>query len=420
VAETHRAESSGPLSTLVVLDFTQFLAGPFCTQMLADLGATVLKIESREGDMTRGVAPHFVGDNSAYFWSLNRGKQSVVIDLKKERGREICLRLAEAADVVIENFRPGVMHRLGLGYEDMRSVNDRLVYCSISGFGQTGPLRDYPAYDAIVQAMAGTMSITGEPGRDPVIIGPPLGDIGAGLYAAVATLAALAERDRVGHGQYVDVAMLDAQLSMLSYHAVYYLVSGLVPTAQGRGHVSIPTYRSFVCEDGLDVFVTANTERMWAALCHVLELDDLTSDPRYATNTARLANKKSLWEVLEARFRSRSAEEWSDRLMEAGVPAARINTVDRAIVQPQAESRGMVLRATDRPGNEVRVLGNPMKLSLHEDLQDARVPELGEDTADVLAGVLALDMHEIEALAAAGVIGTAPSAGPTSPADGHR
>ncbi len=321
-AQESDTESSGPLCHLRILDFTQFLAGPYCSQLLADLGATVIKIESPEGDMTRGVAPHFVGEKSAYFWSLNRGKRSVVLDLKQERGRQLCLRLAETADVVMENFRPGVMHRLGLGYDELRAVNDRLVYCSISGFGQTGPLRDYPAYDAIVQAKAGTMSITGEPGREPVIIGPPIGDIGAGLYAAVATLAALAERDRVGHGQYVDVSMLDSQLSLLSYHAAYFGVSGRVPTAQGRRHVSIPTYRSYVCADGKDLFVTANTERMWGAMCGVLGVSELTADARYATNADRLRNKESLWEVLEARFTSRTAADWSERLMQAGVPAA--------------------------------------------------------------------------------------------------
>jgi CoA:oxalate CoA-transferase len=400
----HEPAAVGPLAHLTVLDFTQFLAGPFCSQMFADLGANVIKIESHRGDMTRGVAPHFVGNNSAYFWSLNRGKRSVVLDLKDERGRDLAVRLAESSDLVLENFRPGVMDRLGLGYEALNAVNERLIYCAISGFGQTGPLRDRPAYDAVVQAMAGTMSITGEPDRPPVIIGPPVGDIAAAMYGAIASLAAIAERDRTGKGQYIDVAMFDSQVSLLSYHAAYYLVSGVVPTAQGRRHVSIPTYRSFVCKDGIDVFVTANTERMWGLLCAVLELDELAADARFATNADRLANREALWSRLEARFRTRPAPDWAQALMEAGVPAACINTVDRALAEPQIEAREMLVPIVDSSAHETSVIGNPMKLSSHAPNTPARIPELGEDTATVLATLLGLERAEIEALVQAGVV----------------
>jgi CoA:oxalate CoA-transferase len=400
---------TGPLSHLTVLDFTQFLAGPHCTQVLGDLGADVLKIESLQGDMTRGVAPHFVGENSAYFWSLNRNKRSVAIDLKDRRGRDLALRLAERADVVVENFRPGVMDRLGLGWEAMRATNERLVYCAISGFGQTGPLRDYPAYDAIVQAMSGTMSITGEPDRPPVIIGPPVGDVTAAMYAAVGLLAVLSERDRTGAGQYVDVGMLDAQVALLSYHATYYMLSGVVPAAQGRRHVSLPTYRSFLCEDGVDVFVTANTERMWGALCHVVGLEELAADPRFAVNADRLAHKEELWTILEERFRTRPADEWVADLMEAGIPASRINTIDCALAEPQVVAREMVVDAVDVAGNTGAVVGNPIRLPQHTEPNPARVPLLGQDTRAVLTGVLGMQSDEVEALVDAGVVGTAGS-----------
>lgn len=403
----HDHEPPGPLSHLTVLDFTQFLAGPFTTQVLADLGATVIKMESKSGDMTRGVAPHFVGPNSAYFWSLNRRKQSIVVDLKDPRGRDLCLRLVERADIVMENFRPGVMDRLGLGYERMRAVNPRIVYCAISGFGQTGPLRDRPAYDAIVQAMSGTMSLTGEPDRAPVIIGPPIGDITAGLYASVAALAAVSDRDRTGRGRYIDVAMLDSQLALLSYHAIYHLVSGIVPVAQGRRHVSIPTYRSYVCADGADIFVTANTERMWGLLCDVVGLPELKDDPRFAINADRLARKEELWTLLEERFATRPAAEWAHDLMEAGVPASVINTLDRAFAEPQVEAREMVVEAVDSLGNRAPVVGNPIKLDGAPSPQTHPMPLLGEHTADILRSTVGLDDDAIEQLIADGVVVTA-------------
>jgi crotonobetainyl-CoA:carnitine CoA-transferase CaiB-like acyl-CoA transferase len=389
---------------VTVLDLTQFLAGPYTTQVLADLGATVLKIESRQGDMTRGVAPHFVGDNSAYFWSLNRGKRSVVLDLKDERGRELFLELVERSDILFENFRPGVMDRLGLGYEALHERNPGLVYCAISGFGQTGPLRDRPAYDAIVQAMSGTMSLTGEPDRPPVIIGPPVGDIVAGLYGGLAALAALADRERTGEGRYIDVAMLDSQLALLSYHAVYYLFSGVTPVAQGRRHVSIPTYRSYACADGVDVFVTANTERMWGLLCEALGVPELRDDPRFAINADRLAHKQELWEILEERFATRPAAEWAEALMVAGVPASRINTLESAFAAPQVAAREMVVPAVDRDGATTEVVASPIKMTGHQQVSPAYVPALGEDTADVLVSLLGRELSEIEELAAAGVV----------------
>ncbi|MFN8150419.1 MAG: CaiB/BaiF CoA-transferase family protein [Solirubrobacterales bacterium] len=404
-------DPAGPLSHLTVLDFTQFLAGPYATQVLADLGATVIKLESSKGDMTRGVAPHFVGPNSAYFWSLNRGKKSIVIDLKDDRGKDLCLRLVERTDILVENFRPGVMDRLGLGYETLRERNPGLVYCAISGFGQTGPMRERPAYDAIVQAMSGTMSLTGEPDRPPVIIGPPVGDIVAGLYGMIGALAAVGERDRTGHGRYVDVAMFDSQLATLSYHAVYHLVSGIVPVAQGRRHVSLPTYRSYTCADGADVFVTANTEGMWGLLCDVLGLSELKTDPRFVVNADRLEHKEELWALLEERFMTRPAHEWATALMEAGVPASVINTLDRAFAEPQADARDMVVPVVDSLGNRTRTVANPIKLSDHEAAEHT-VPQLGEHSAEVLRSVLDMSAEQIEPLIEAGVVSEASASEP--------
>ncbi|MGF6637896.1 CoA:oxalate CoA-transferase [Paraburkholderia sp. MM5496-R1] len=395
---------TGPLSGVRVLDLTQFLSGPFGTQILGDLGAEIVKVEPPGGELARGVPPYFVEGDSAYYLAVNRNKKSVVIDLKTERGAQLVRELARQSDVLVENNRPGVMERLGLGPAELRAVNPRLVYCSISGFGQTGPDRDLPAYDMIVQAMSGGMSLTGEPGRAPVRAGIPIGDLAAGMYGVMGILAALVERQTSGQGRFVDVSMLDAQVAMLCYQGAYYLLSGEVPEPQGRGHDSIPTYRSFECGDGVSLVVTANTERMWADLCKAVGLPQLVNDPRFKDPAERLANKVALWEILEARFRAEPAQSWLERLNSALVPAAMVKTLDKALNASQVAHRDMLVELRSPAGSHVRVPGNPIKFDIPGHAEPGYPPHLGEHTNVVLGQYLGLDPDEIRTLQNQGVV----------------
>jgi CoA:oxalate CoA-transferase len=398
---------AAPLEGVVVLDLAQFLAGPFSTQVLGDLGARIVKVEPKNGDPTRHLPPHFIADDSAYFVSTNRNKESVVIDLKDPAGRDLLLKLVGRSDVLIENFRPGVMERLGLSWDEVHAANPRLVMCRITGFGDDGPDRDRPAYDVIVQALSGVMSITGEPGRAPVRTGVPLGDIAAGLYAAVGILGALASARASGVGRCVSVSMLDCQLALLSYVAQYYLVSGEEPGPQGNGHMSIPTYRAFACGDGRQVVIAANSERMWKGLCSALDLDELADDPRFATNADRLSNQHELWEYLEQVFASLSSTEALARLREADVPSANVNTVGQALDEPQARSNGMVVAMRAPDGATVETVGNPIKVDGASPSRYAWPPRLGGDTESVLRDLLGMGHDEVSALAAAGVVALA-------------
>jgi crotonobetainyl-CoA:carnitine CoA-transferase CaiB-like acyl-CoA transferase len=356
---------AGPMHGLRVLDLTQFLSGPYGTMILGDLGADVVKVEPPNGELSRTIPPNFVGETSSYYLSVNRNKRSVVADLKESEGLDRVRRLALAADVVIENFRPGVLQRLGISYEELSKQKPGLIWCSISGFGQDGPWRNWPAYDMVVQALSGGMSLTGEQGGEPVRAGIPIADVSAGMFAVIGILSALNERNRTGRGRWVDVAMYDCQLSMLSYQAAYFLHSGQIPLPQGSGHDSIPTYRTFVAGDGLHVVTTANTEKMWRQLVKVLGRPELASDLHFTTNRERFANRDVLWPELEEAFRARSAADWMTLLIDAGVPAGVVNTLDEALINPHAEARKMVLSLSPEPadvsGAPIRVAGNPIK-----------------------------------------------------------
>lgn len=394
---------AGPLNGIRVLDLTQFLAGPYGTQIMADLGAQVIKLESPAGDWSRTLPPHFVGDQSCYYLSINRNKDGVVIDMKEPRGLELVKRLSDRCDIVMENFRPGVLDRLGLIYDDLAARNPGLIWCSISGFGQDGPYRDRPAYDMIVQAMSGGMSLTGEPGRPAVRAGIPLGDLSAGMYGVISVLAALEERHRTGHGKRVDISMLDCQVSMLCYQAAYHLNSGQVPGRQGRGHDSIPTYRAFTARNDTELVVTANTEKMWQGLCDVLGVSELKDDPRFVTNDKRFANRDELWPILEDAFLAREARAWVPLLQDAGIPVGEVNTLEQSLTDPQVLHRNMVLDLASADGERVRVAGDP--ISFGGGGEPHRYPPgLGEHTRDVLAELLELDDAEIDAYIKDGVI----------------
>ncbi len=393
-----------PLAGLRVVDLTQFLSGPYCTQMLADLGAEVIKVEAPQGDFSRNIPPHFVGKDSIYYISINRNKRSIAVDMKLPAGVDVVRRLILTSDIVVENFRPRVLERLGIRESELRADRRSLIWCSISGFGQTGPYRHKPAYDMIVQALSGGMSLTGEPGRPAVRAGIPIGDLAAGMYAATAILAALHRRDATGRGDFIDVSMLDCQAAMLSYQAAYYLHSGQVPARQGSSHDSIPTYRSFVAGDGTEIVVTANTERMWQGLCRVLSLPQLADDPKFATDRARYQNRVELWPILEAAFLKCSAAEWVPLLEKESIPVGVVNTLDRVMIDPQIQHRGMVMNVAAPDGRRARVMGNPMIFAEAEAAQTCFPPALGENTIEVLRDVLGITDDEIAEFVRAGAV----------------
>lgn len=395
----------GPLHNTVVVDLTQHLAGPFATQILGDLGARVVKVEPPAGDSTRLIGPHFVDGDSAYYLSVNRNKESVCIDLKTDAGRETLLALVRSADALVENFRPGTLEKLGIGPDVLLAEKPDLVVCSLSGFGQDGPYRDRPAFDMIVQALGGGMSLTGEIGGRPVRSGLPIGDLCAGMNAAMATLAGLLRAAQEGTGSRVDVAMLDTQVSLLSYVASYYLTGGEVPGLQGRQHMSIPTYRSFTCADGRDIVVTANTPKMWRGLCVALGTEELLDDPRFATNEDRRRHAAELAAVLDPAAARQSAEELLVKLGEQNVASAPINTVDAALADPHVRARGMVLE--QRRGDEsVHSVGDPLKISGGR-TGHVVAPRLGADTDTVLREVAGLGPDAIAALHDQGAVGPA-------------
>ncbi|MBZ5739544.1 CaiB/BaiF CoA transferase family protein [Nocardioides mangrovi] len=393
----------GPLDGIRVVDLTTFLSGPFCTQILADLGADVVKVESPGGDSSRHIPPHFVGDDSAYFLSHNRGKRSVVVDLKHPDGRDVVRRMVARADIVVENFRPGVAARLGLDPALLRVEHPRLVWVSISGFGQHGPWREQPAYDIVVQALSGIMSLTGLPDAPAMRLGIPAGDLVAGMYAVMAALAGIVQRERTGGGRWADVSMLDGALSMLSYQAVYSTVSGTTPRPQGSRHDSIPTYRSFVGGDGRELVVAANTQRMWVGLCEVLGRSELVEDPRFSTGRDRLQHERELAVVLEEAFASRPAEAWVAELVARSVPAAMIKSVPEAIEDARSHGRGMSLPLTSAAGEVVETIGSPLQWMDGGVATTRYPPGLGEHTRDVL-DELGYTAEDVAALAERGVV----------------
>jgi crotonobetainyl-CoA:carnitine CoA-transferase CaiB-like acyl-CoA transferase len=392
------------LEGLVVLDLTTFLSGPYCTQILADLGADVIKLEPLGGDSSRGIPPYFVGEDSAYYLGNNRNKRSIAVDLKSDEGRALALGLARSADVVIENFRPGVAARLGLDAGALRAERPDLIWASISGFGQDGPWRDRLAYDMIVQALSGVMSLTGEPAGPSSRLGIPAGDLAAGMFAVIGIVAAVASRHETGQGRTIDVSMLDGQLSMLSYQAVYAMLANIVPGPQGSRHDSIPTYRSFTGGDGRELVVTANTERMVTALYDVLGVAELGTEPRFAGASQRLASKDELWEILERAFLAEDAATWVDRLTAASVPAALIKTVPEALADAKESGRGMVVDLEGDDGRRVSTMATPITFTGEPPRKHSFPPALGANTEEILGDLLGIGPADLAGLRERGVI----------------
>jgi crotonobetainyl-CoA:carnitine CoA-transferase CaiB-like acyl-CoA transferase len=398
--------SAGPLQRIRVIDLTLFLSGPYGTQILGDLGAEVIKVEPLDGDNTRYLPSHFIGKDSAYYCSVNRNKKSVALNYKTAEGGQLLEQMITTADVFIENLKPGALARYGITPNRMRELNPRLVYCSISGFGQDGPDRLRPAYDMAVQALSGGMSLTGEEGGKPVRSGIPLADISAGMYAVIGILAALEERRNTGVGKLIDVAMLDCQIAMLSYQAAYYLASGRVPGPQGRGHESIPTYRAFTAGDGCDFVICANTDRMWRSLCDVIGKPELKDDPRLSDRTGRYAHRDEIWAALEAAFLSRPASAWVDAMVKADIPVGTVNTLDRTLNSAQVRHRGMVMTLQDENDRTLSVAGNPLKFPERRHAPPEQFPpRLGQHTREIVGKGLDVDDGTIEKLIDAGVLG---------------
>jgi crotonobetainyl-CoA:carnitine CoA-transferase CaiB-like acyl-CoA transferase len=388
---------AGPLDGLTIVDLTRVLSGPYCTMLLADMGARVIKVEQPgRGDDTRAWGPPFVGGESAYFLSINRNKESVTLDFKDPDGCRVLEQLISKADAVVENFRPGAMTRLGLDYAALAPKYPRLVFCSISGFGQNGPRRDQPGYDAVIQAEGGLMSVTGDGDGAPFRVGVAVTDMVAGLLAAQGILLALLARERTGRGQQVDISMLDGVISLLSYHASIYLTTGSESRRVGNRHATIAPYDTFAAADG-ELFLAVGNDDQFRRFCPVAGLEHLLNDDRFTTNPRRVAHEAALRPLIAPVIRQRSRAEWIRALTAAGVPCGAVRTVPEALSDPQVAARRMIEEVEHAVLGSMKVLGTPIKLSDTGSSIRSAPPTLGQHTETVL-GELGLSATDIAGL----------------------
>lgn len=395
---------SKPLEGVRVLDLTRVLAGPFCTMMLSDLGAEIIKVEvPGTGDDSRAFGP-FKNGQSLYFLNVNRGKESIAIDLKNEGGKALLMELAKSCDVIVENFRPGTMEKLGLGWDVLKKANPRLIYAAVSGFGHTGPDSTRPAYDILVQAMGGVMSITGWPDSPPTRVGLSMGDITAAVFGATGVVSALYHREHTGLGQKVDVAMLDCQLAILENALVRYQVDGKSPGALGTRHPTITPFQAFRASDAWFVVAVGN-DALWKTFCAAVERPDLFADARFATNGDRTKHYIDLIPELERLFDKKPAADWLALLEKAGVPAAPVNTIDKVMQDRQLAARNMFVTVEDKAAGTITIPGNPIKMeSIEESPTRLPAPALGEHTESILKSLLGLDDEAIARLRDSGAI----------------
>ena len=392
------------LSGITVLDLTRVLSGPYCTMMLADMGARVIKVEHpRGGDDTRAWGPPFAEDESTYFLSINRNKESITLDFKKPAGRRILDALIARADVFIQNFRPGTLERQGLDYASLAPRFPRLIYCSISGYGHTGPRCAESGYDAVVQAESGVMSITGP--RDDVgyRFGLPIADLATGMFAAQGTLLGLLARAQTGRGQHVDLSMLDSVAALLTYQASAYFATGTMPPKMGNAHLSVVPYDTFEARDGVIMFAIGNDDQ-WRRFCEIAGHCELARDERFATNPQRVTNRAALQPILERVIRTRDRADWIARCREKGVPCGEVRNIAETLADPQLASRGMIASMRHPRAGEIRVVGNPVKLSETPPRVASPPPLLGEHTESILTSELGLTSDEMRELRAEDVI----------------
>ena len=388
-----------------VLDLTRMLAGPYGTLLMADLGAEVIKIEEPDGgDPMRVMGPPFLPNGeSAYFLSINRNKKSVALDLTKPEGRQVFYDLVRVSDVVWDNFRPGIMAKLECDPPRLSGLNPRLICCSISAYGQEGPYRDWPAFDLTLQAMGGAMSVTGEEGRAPVRMGLPIGDLAGGMFGAFAVAGALFHRERTGQGGAIDLSLLDAQVSLLTYLAQYFWTDGKVPGPLGSGHASVVPYQALQTRDG-SLIIAVFAEKFWGLFCRAVGRTEWERDPRFATNADRLRNRQALIPLVEEIFTGRTTKEWLDVLHREGVPAAPIQRVDQVLSDPQVLLRKMVGSLQHPSLGRLPSLGSPIKVDANMEVHLAPPPALGEHTQEILTKLLGYPQAQIEGLRGHGAI----------------
>jgi len=387
-----------PLEHIKVLDFTRVLAGPFCTMILANMGAEIIKIERLgSGDDSRSYGP-FINGQSAYFISINRGKKSISIDLKSEKGIEVVKELVSKVDVVAENFRPGTMEKLGLSYEQLKKINPRLIFATMSGFGQTGPYSKRPAYDMIVQGMGGIMSITGEEGGAPVRVGTSIGDLVAGLYGAIGILTALADRDFSGEGRMVDVAMLDGQISILENAISRYAATGEIPKPLGGRHPSIAPFEAYKTKDSY-IIIACGNQALWEKFCKLVGREDLLALDIFKTNEDRTNNVDKLSSYMNEICKEKTTSEWNDYLNDNGIPCSPINTIDKLFTDPQIAARNMLVEVEQPGAGKIKISGNPIKLSgMQEEIHKDPAPSVGEHTEMILKQYLGYNADMINNL----------------------
>lgn len=391
-----------PLQNIRVLDLSRVLAGPYCTMVLGDLGAEVIKVEPPEGDETRGWGPPFAGGESAYYLCVNRNKRGIVVDLKSREGKNILRGLALQSDVLVENFRPGALEKFGLDFDSLRVLNPRLIYCSVSGFGQTGPLRDMPGYDFMIQAMGGIMSITGEPEGEPMKVGVAAADLFAGQNAVIAILAALQARSLTGRGQHLDISLFDSQIGMLANVASSYLVSGDLPKRYGNAHANIVPYQSFQARDGWFVIAVGN-DKQFARLCELIGKPALAADARFSSNARRVQNRDELISILKPVFAAKTVDEWL-ALIRGEFPCGPINDFGRVFSMPHVKERGMRVTMEHPTIGALPLVGSPLKMGETPVSYRLPPPLMGQHTNEILTSMLGFSEKEVAVLTERGCI----------------
>lgn len=394
---------NGPLHGIKILELARTLAGPYCSMILADLGAEVIKVEQPgSGDETRGFIPPTLGGESCYFMSLNRNKRSMTLNLKTEEGRKIVKELVAESDVLIENFRTGTMEKFGLGYSVLKEINPKLVYCGISGFGRTGPMKDDAAYDLLMQGFAGLMSVTGEPHRPPVKVGFSVADLATGMFAAIAILSALYQRELTGQGQAVEASLLESLVSLQTYLATGYFATGKVPKPLGSAHPNVAPYQVFEAQDGHFIIAVPN-DGLWVKFCNALGLAELRDHPKFSTNSQRVLHREELVELLNAHAKKYKVEEIVGIIRKEGVPCGPINTIDKVLSHPQVLNRDMVVEVEHPTAGLIKLLGIPMKFSGTPGSVRLAPPLLGEHNLEILKE-LGYTEEDVARFAAKGVM----------------